>query len=222
VNVHRPGAHFRGRASGIGGGLNGSAPVVARASWTERTDDPPASIPVGGRLLWLNGPFGVGKSTVTRLLHARRGGVVIETAGLGGVLGGLGIGETAAGLGLWLGKIAGALAAQGSGVVAMLPLTVYRSGSVETVLGALAMGGTDVSHVVLTCHKAQLAARIHRGPFDDETKRSHLAQLTPSLAGLAFIAHDLEVDTTYRSAADVAEAVSQLLDERGWRDWRSL
>jgi broad-specificity NMP kinase len=168
-------------------------------------------------LLWLNGPFGVGKSTVARLLHARRGGVVIETAGLGGVLGGLGTGETAAGVGLWLGKIAGALA-QDSGGVVMLPMTVYRSGSVETVLGALAMGGTDVSHVVLTCHTAQLAARIHRGPFDDETKRSHLAQLTPSLAGLAFIAHDLEVDTTCRSAADVAEAVSQQLDERGWRD----
>jgi hypothetical protein len=178
--------------------------------------------PMRSRLLWLNGPFGVGKSTVARLLCGRFAATVFEPTGIGHALAKLVPGGRAEDLDdalpLWRSTVVHVAneLAHAENPLVILPTTVYRPEHVGEMVNALRSGGTDVAHVVLTAEKLDLASRIHHGPFDDVTKQSHFRHLSPALVALSSVVNMLTIDTTHRSAVDVAATVANALEQRGW------
>jgi hypothetical protein len=175
-------------------------------------------------LLWLNGPFGVGKSTVARLVSGRLGATVFEPGGIGSALARLApdgrLSDLDDSLPLWRSTVvhvACELAHCGNPLV-ILPATVYRAEHVDEMIGALRAGGTDVLHVVLIAQRSELAARIHHGPFDDATKQSYFRHLTSALSALSSVTGALSIDTTLRPAVDVAAAVVRA--HQRWWGWQ--
>jgi hypothetical protein len=177
------------------------------------------------QLLWLNGPFGVGKSTVARLLRGRLGATVFEPSGLGHVLTKLvpdgRISDLDDDLPLWRSTVvhvARELSRHGNRLI-ILPAAVYRYDHVVEMITGLRISGTDVVHVVLLAEKAELALRIHRGPFGDATKRLYLGHLTAALSALSDpsgLGRGPVIDTTYRSPVDVAAGIVGMLPRWRW------
>lgn len=173
------------------------------------------------RLLWLNGPYGVGKTTAGELLRTRFRALLFDPEHLGVALAELlpprQGGDPDEDLPLWRSTVVhvgGELARTGTLVV--FPATVYRPVAVHEMIDGFQRSGAEVAHVVLVAEAATIAARIHRGPRPDPVKQWSLGHLEPALAGLADAAHHLRLDTTGRTPCQVADGLFQALVGWGW------
>jgi chloramphenicol 3-O-phosphotransferase len=163
-------------------------------------------------VVWLNGAFGVGKTSVARALRARvRGAVVVDPERIGWVLARVTARGRCAGdfqeLEAWLTWTVRAVrAAARVSTLAIVPMTVDDDARRAAILGALTQGGADVLHVTLRARPETLATRL--------AARGHAASAW--IAGRnracvpAFAALEPHVDTDGRPIEDVAAAVLDL------------
>lgn len=176
----------------------------------------------GARLLWLNGPYGVGKTTAGELLRAWRSVLLFDPEHLGVALAELlpahRSGDPDEDLPLWRSTVVhvGVELVRAAGTLVVLPATVYRPAAVHEMIEGFQRGGIDVAHVVLVAEPATIAARIRQGSRPDPVRQWSLAHVEPALAGLADAAHHLRLDTTGRTPCEVAEALVQALTGWGW------
>ncbi|WP_432827847.1 AAA family ATPase [Dactylosporangium sp. CA-092794] len=171
-------------------------------------------------IVWLNGPFGVGKSTLTaELCRRERRARAFDPERIGWVLKRT-IGLTRPGdyqdLPAWRAATVAAASWQARGADPLIvPMTILRRRYLEEILGRLRERGHDVRHVLLDVSAAALVERIeaddHPGPQD--WRMDHLgAYLTVrrELRALGEV-----IDTDDLDAAEVADEVQGLI--RAWR-----
>lgn len=163
-------------------------------------------------LLWINGPFGVGKTqTAHELLRRLPGSVVSDPEHLGY---GLHRMLPRAQRGdfqdwpLWrrgVREVLSGVAHAHSGPV-IVPMTVTDPAYFEEIVGTLRREGHDVRHFALLADRRTLVRRIRsRGPRRDNWALGKLDHCLTTLARPEFAAH---VRTEQRTVPQVAEAVA--------------
>ncbi|ASR55728.1 TmrB protein [Cellulomonas sp. PSBB021] len=169
-------------------------------------------------ILWLNGPFGVGKSTCTRLLlqqdsqarqydPERLGWLIQRTVGL------VRPGDFQDRPAWRRGVVHGAHRAARRTPTLIVPMTLLRADFTDEVLGGLRAAGHDVVHVTLHSSHETLVTRIENDTDDPAARNWRLDQasryfeVADRLATLG-----PRVDTENRSAHEVAAAVLAVRD----------
>src|SRR5829696_8528497 len=141
-------------------------------------------------LIWLNGAFGVGKSTVADALRERLGdAVVFDPEPLGMFVWRL-LPDAAdlddfQHLAIWrslTAQIATEVAAHGRPVV--VPMTLARPEHFDEIVGGLRTAGLDVRHFMLTAERATIEGRLAKRAEDGEPVEWARAQLDRCLAEL--------------------------------------
>lgn len=176
-------------------------------------------------IVWLNGAFGVGKTSVaSALVESLPTAVTFDPELIGGAL--CRVVKAPTGdyqdLRSWrLLVVAAAAALDGlrSGPL-VVPMALQRERSTSEIIDALRARGRNVHHVLLDVTGEELRRRIARAPTrgaaEEGTRawrRAHAAEYERERPRLAACA-DLVVDTTTRSPAEVAAAVLAHLP--GW------
>lgn len=169
-------------------------------------------------IVWLNGAFGAGKTTVAAALRpALPGAVAFDPEVIGWVL--RRVVRVPSGdyqdLRSWRGLVVGTAAAldrlaPGPVVVAM---SLLRERSTSEIIGALRARGREVRHVLLDVTGDELCRRIAETPARDATeegtrawRQAHIAEYERERPRLAACA-DVVVDTTGRAPDEVAAAL---------------
>ena len=139
-------------------------------------------------ILWLNGPHGVGKSSVARhIVRAERGVRLIDPEAIGHRLR-RELGEPTPDdfkdLPEWRARTVAALSAAREKLV-VVPMTLSDPQHFEEVIGTLRRGGADVRHVTLMARPETVRARIGKRWNWPRAKRWALARVEGSLAALA-------------------------------------
>lgn len=180
---------------------------------------PPAELPA--RLVWLNGPYSVGKRTLAE--HVRdHWHVVMFDAEAWGITLQRGLpaqhdpGDLQD-LEVWLRSVLrlGTELARAYRLVVM-PATIYRPNNVLALLDRFRKAGVDVVHVVLSTDEATLRARIHDRDVDDHAKRWAIQHMRPSLAGLRGIQDAVQLDATSQPPKQLADDLAHVLYEHDW------
>jgi hypothetical protein len=171
-------------------------------------------------IVWINGPFGVGKTTLTAELCRRAprtrafdperiGWVLKRTVGL------IKQGDYQD-LPAWRSATVAAAAWQARGADPLVvPMTILRRRYLDEILGGLRARGHDVRHVLLDVSAPVLVERI-----ETDDNPSPQGWRLDSLGAYLIARHDLRtagdvVDTDDLEADEVADEVETLI--RGWR-----
>lgn len=173
-------------------------------------------------IIWLNGAFGAGKTTVADALQsALPGAVLFDPELVGGVLRRLVRVPTGdyQDLRRWRQMVTGTAAALDrlrTGPV-VVPMTLLRERSTSEILETLRAGGRDVRHVLLDVASEELRRRIAvaspLGAAEQgvrEWRQSHVAEYERERPRLLADA-DLVVDTTLLGADEIAAALQARL-----------
>ena len=170
-------------------------------------------------LVWINGPFGGGK-TVTAFELARRcaGAVVCDPEEVG-----FGLrrampkevwGEDFQDLRAWRVGVLEVLdrTLRGHEGPVLVPMTLVEPAYVDEVIGGLRGLGHEVRHVALVSSSEEVRRRLARRGIPG-VKRDlwALAQVDRCLEALTQPGFAEQVDTTHRSVAEVADAVADLV-----------
>jgi AAA domain len=168
-------------------------------------------------IVWLNGPFGVGKTTVAAELVRRRPAArAYDPEKLGWVLNRT-VGVFHPGdyqhLRLWRrGTVTGATLRARRVDPLIVPMSVLRRGHVEELLGGLRRRGHEVRHVLLDASPDVLVERIEADQVPDprvwrlDTVGAYLSA-RPGLRALGDV-----VNTDELSPGEVADAVEAFID----------
>jgi hypothetical protein len=174
------------------------------------------------RLLWLNGPYSIGKRTLAAHLRDDWGLVVFDGEDLGTLLQrGLPPQRDPGDLHdlpAWhrsLVKLGSDLAHIWPPLLVM-PATLYHPATADQLLEGFRARAVDVVHVVLTAEEAALRARINDRPVDRDAKRWALRHLRPALVGLADMRQTVRLDTTDRTLGQVAGELADVLRDHNW------
>ncbi|WP_433058449.1 AAA family ATPase [Dactylosporangium sp. CS-033363] len=175
-------------------------------------------------IVWLNGPSGVGKGTVTnelcrrepraRAFDAERIGWVMQRAA-GLVRPGVRHGDYRD-LPAWRAATVAAAARQARGADPLLvPMTMLRRGHLEEILGALRDRGHEVRHVLLDVSAPALVERVEAddGPDSRGWRLEDLGAYLTARRDLRPLGE--VVDTDDLDPDEVADEVQQLID--AWR-----
>ncbi|MFV2145603.1 AAA family ATPase [Isoptericola sp. G70] len=171
-------------------------------------------------ILWLNGPFGVGKSTCTRLLlqhdpqarqynPERLGWLLQRTVGL------VRPGDFQDRPVWRRGVVHGAHRAARRTPTLVVPMTLVRADYADEILGGLRAAGHEVVHVTLHAPHETLVARIENDTDDPGARNWRLAQASRYFEAADRLATlGPRVDTENRTAQEVAAAVLAVRDAR--------
>jgi hypothetical protein len=174
-------------------------------------------------IIWLNGAFGVGKTTTARELAQRLPGArIFDPEIVGRILRAL-IAEQIDDFQDWpawrtlVAKVALGLCRQDASTV-IAPMTLLRQDYATEIFSLLSGGGAPVRHVVLHADPAELTRRIDADRVERTARgwrRRHLAAYQEALGWLRTQAEI--VDTTGRTPPDVARCVADLVTAAGAR-----
>ena len=169
-------------------------------------------------IVWLNGPFGVGKTTVAAELRRRRPAArVYDPERLGWVLNRT-VGVFRPGdyqqLRLWRrGTVTGANLRARRVDPLFVPMSVLRRCDAEELLGGLRRRGHEVRHVLLDVSPAVLVGRIEAADQVPDPRVWRLETVGTYLSARRALRELGDVvDTDDLSPAEVADAVEALLD----------
>jgi hypothetical protein len=164
-------------------------------------------------LIWINGPFGVGKSTVARrLLKLRPGLRLFDPERVGFLLRTLWPAEEVPDfqdLPIWREVVTGILEAAASDPARpiVVPMTLASSAYHEEMIGGLRAQGVDVRHFTLMAPAATVRRRNLLRLVNLRSKRWALARVEPCLAALAEPRFATHVDAHRRSPAAIAREI---------------
>jgi hypothetical protein len=181
---------------------------------------PPAELPA--RLVWLNGPYSIGKRTLAEFVRDHWQVAMFDAEAWGNTLQrGLPAQHDAGDLQeleVWLRSVLrlGTELAWAFRPVVVMPATIYRRNAVLQLLDRFRKAGVDVVHVVMSTDEATLRARIHDRDVDAYAKRWAIQHLRPSLAGLSGLQDTLQLDATSRSPEQLAKDLARVLYEHDW------
>ena len=163
-------------------------------------------------IVWLNGPFGVGKTQVALDLHTRLpGSFIFDPEEIGFALNKLTPPhkrlEDFQDYPLWREMVYKTLLyADSSETTLIVPMTLVTPSYFEEVIGGLRSKGAVVNHVALLAPKETILQRLkNRG---DGHQSWPAAQLERCLAGLELIAWDEQLPTEGLTVSDVADRVA--------------
>lgn len=170
------------------------------------------------RLIWINGPFGVGKSSAAERVAAALGGIEFDPERLGGVLRALVVPtpDDFQSLVCWQLATVGAL----SGLISDMPdrplvmaMTVYRPDVRRVLREGIISTGVPTLEVVLTADEATIRRRLNsraRGPLYPVRRRSRdwaLTRAGEAIRAFRLDGGDVLLDTTSLSPGEVSEAI---------------
>lgn len=169
------------------------------------------------RVVWLNGPFGAGKTTTARLLTGARGDrVLLDPELVGGFLvHHLGPVDDFQDLRAWRTLVADvvvALAGETSAVL-VCPMSLLREAYAREIWQRVDAAGVAQRHVVLDASRAVLERRIEEDADEPSARRWRLDHLTAWESARPWVvaAADLVVDTDRRTVTEVRDLVEALL-----------
>lgn len=170
-------------------------------------------------IVWLNGPFGVGKTTTSRLLQERAGWPVFDPEHVGYLVGGHFRDidhDDFQDLPPWralVPKVADELLRHRGTDLLLAVQTVVREDYWSELAGGFAALGHTMFHVVLDCDATVLRDRIRADEVERDALRwrlDHVERFGEARAWLRSSA-DLVIDTSATPADDVAEAIVEAL-----------
>ena len=170
-------------------------------------------------LIWINGAFGVGKSTVAEALRERLGDAAVfdpEPVGMfvWRLLPEPDQPDDFQHLALWRAltvQIATELVAHGRPVI--VPMTVARPEQFDEIVGGLRTAGIDVRHVTLTADRGTIEGRLAERAKGGEPIDWALAQLDRCLAELPAPRYALHLATDSRPASELAAEIERLVSD---------
>lgn len=161
-------------------------------------------------VIWINGAFGAGKTSVARRIFALRpGALLFDPEQIGFLLRRLlPIARVAdfQDLPLWRAltlQLIGEAEAMAAGPV-IVPMTLANPGYFEELVGGLRASGADLRHFTLTASPATLRRRLRRRLDWPASRRWALARTEACAAALADPAFAVHVDTEGRKVAEIA------------------
>ena len=174
-------------------------------------------VPGAPDVIWLNGAFGVGKTTVAELLLERiEGAAVVDPELVGTLLRVLlpSDWQTAdfQDMPLWRSltrEAIGGLVTAGR-VPLVIPMTVVRPDYLDELVGALRRGGIDVRHFTLLAPAATILSRlVGRDDYDTPWARDRVVECVGALADPRFAEHiDADARDPREIVADVVERLT--------------
>ena len=160
-------------------------------------------------VIWVNGAFGVGKTTVAELLVERiDGATLVDPERVGEMLRELvpAAGQTAdfQDMPLWRSltrEAIGGLVNDGRGPL-VIPMTIVRLDYFDEIVGALQRSGVEVRHFTLLAPAETILSRLAARDGDGTPwARGRVADCVASLADPQFAEH---IDTNARGPAEIA------------------
>ena len=175
----------------------------------------------GVRVVWLNGPFGVGKTAVAAALRDRLpGAVVLDPEWLGAMVRFIVPAPTGdyQDLALWRELVAGAAVATArhAGGPVIVPMSMLNAAYAREILDAVTARGAEVVHVVLHAEREALLRRIDADRDDPGARDWRRAHVDAYENAEWLRRAGTRVDAS-APAATVAERVAQLLEQRAAR-----
>jgi hypothetical protein len=169
-------------------------------------------------IIWINGPFGVGKTSVARELGTRWPASILFDPEWVGMLLRLIVPKDAhvdfQTLPFWRESVVHAalsLDRHYDGPV-IVPMTLWRTDYFDEIVGGLRSAGARVAHFTVMASRATLLERISGTEEGKGWRLEHVDQCLDSLAAKRFAEH---IPTDHRSIVEVADAITARLRDAG-------
>src|SRR5215211_7642098 len=167
-----------------------------------------------GHVIWINGPFGVGKTTLANHLQCRLAGAVLfNPEDVGGVLR-KSLGDIAD-YRVWPEWRALVLAfldqLSQSHPYVISPMSVSNRTHWDEITAGVAKLGCPLSALVLIADQLDLIRRIRQAPVDEATKTFRMHYLEADLTAFRSPLFGTTLDTSGKTAAEVCEFALKLL-----------
>jgi chloramphenicol 3-O-phosphotransferase len=166
-------------------------------------------------LIWLNGAFGAGKTSVARaIVAARPAATLVDPEQIGFLLRRL-LPEQQTGdfqdLRLWR-ELTVRILAEAAGIATapvVVPMTLVDPCYFEEVVGGLRAAGVDLRHFTLTAPPDTIRRRLRRRLAWPSSRRWALARVESTASALADSLFAEHIDTEHRPVREVAKLVLQ-------------
>lgn len=168
-------------------------------------------------VIWINGAFGAGKTSVGRRIAALRTGTQLfdpEQIGflLRRVLPNAGV-EDFQDLPTWRELTVRLVTEAAAAGPVVVPMTLANPAYFDEIVGGLRRGGMDLRHFTLTASAEALRRRLRRRLDWPASKRWALARVEPCVAALADLRFAIHLDAERRTIAEIAGEILAMAEE---------